>query len=240
MDTPGQFGTFGTSGVSSPGATIEQLRGVGTNGPVTFTQEEWDFYFGRTPVEPDPAPMWWRLVVGLLILGMLGTSALIAWRVVVADRNKVSEPAEVLQLAQEFAAESPYAWLVTDIEVVPIQDLDIGGFVRSNPGDGVIAIDRRPWDERELAEVVHHEIGHLLDFAAYQDVAVRRGGLESEVWAECAAVHAGVRDLDDDDATQQYRCTASNLHIYRVALSLLDTVCRPWGDPICREIEFPE
>jgi len=219
-------------------ATIEQLRQVGLNGPAQFTEEEWDLYFGRTPDTPDPPPRWWRVVVALLIMGMLATSALIAWRVVFEDRNKISEPAEVELLADGFAAESPYEWLVTDIVVVPIDNIDIGGFVRSAPADGVISIDRRPWDERELAEVVHHEIGHLLDFSAYNDVAIRRGGLESEVWAECAAVDAGVRDLDDDGATQQYRCTASNFRVYQTALSLLDTVCKSWGDRACRQIEF--
>ena len=112
---------------------------------------------------------------------------------------------------------------------------NVAGFVHASPADGIIVLDLNGWDPEELRSTVAHEIGHLLDFAAYGDSPDRRTGLESEVWAECAAVDAGHRRLDGDSATQVYRCTEAELENYRFAVSLLGEVCAPWNGE-CRPI----
>lgn len=216
--------------------TVEQLRSVGSNGPVTFTDEEWAFFFGEEPTTPKKRSPFSGLIALALILGLLGSSAFIAWQVVVDGRNDVRDPAEILALAEEEVAASPHSWLVTGVEVLPILDIDIGGFVQAGPPDGVIFIDRRPWDSRELASTVNHEIGHLLDFAAYAAAPVARGGLESEVWAECAAVDSGYRDLDDEDYREVYRCTPENFSVYQSAVSRLGEVCKFWDGGGCEVV----
>lgn len=219
-----------------PAPAIAELRSVGANGPVTFTDEQWAFFFGEEPQPERKRNRWAGLVVAALVVGLLASSAFIAWRVVFDGRNDVRDPAEILAIAEQEVADSPHGWLVTGVEVVPILDIDIGGFVQNGPADGVVFIDRRPWDTEELASTVNHEIGHLLDFAAYANVPVARGGLESEVWAECAAVDAGFRDLDNEDSRAVYRCTPSNFSAYQSAISLLGEVCRPWADRECRDV----
>ena len=73
-------------------------------------------------------------------------------------------------------------------------------------------------------------MGHLLDFAVWGSGSPdRRGGLESEAWAECAAVDAGTRRIDGDRADDRYHCRSDELEVYRATLADLPEVCRSWG-----------
>ncbi len=185
-----------------------------------------------------PRPWYHRvgvIIAGLFILGMLATSALLPWGQFVDRIDNVEGPIEIQQVADETVAESPYGWLVEDVRIRDIVPSGVGGFVHSAPGDGIITIDLIGWDPEELRSTVAHEIGHLLDFAARTTDGDARNGLETEVWAECAAVDAGFRRTDPGSATQQYRCTPDELEQYRFSVSLLGEVCAPWNGE-CRVV----
>ena len=136
---------------------------------------------------------------------------------------------------EQTVEESPYGWLVEDVRVRDIIPSGVAGFVHGSPADGIITLDLIGWDPEQLRSTVAHEIGHLLDFAAYGQTLDRRDGLESEVWAECAAVDAGFRRTDPEGADQVYRCTATELDQYRFAVSRLGEVCSPWNGE-CRVV----
>ena len=217
-----------------------------------LTDEEWDDYFGESvAVEPRGRRPWVRILGFVLVGLMMATGAPAAfnlWR----DRNIIRSPESVELAALERVEESPWGWLVTNVVVQPNR-AEIGAFVRNNPPDGVIHITTNAWQPDDLRETVDHEIGHLLDFAIYSNVAPdpgeitdtgepvqarreRRGGLESEVWAECYAVSTGERGLDPSDADQQYRCTPEEFEIHLTEMEAVTEVCRPWGQtrPVCR------
>lgn len=177
-----------------------------------------------------------RWVAALAVAGVLATGALVPWGELIDRLDNVSDPTEIRLMADEVVADSPYGWLVTDIHVRDIPDSTTGGFVVSNPPDGIITLDRIGWDPQELRSTVAHEIGHLLDFAGYGDALERRDGLGSEAWAECAAVDAGYRRTDRDIRDTEYHCTETELDQYRFSVSLLGEVCRPWGEPECRPV----
>ncbi len=191
-----------------------------------------DDYVPRTPWYRKTA----RLFAVLIVAGLIATGALIPWGELIDRLDNVSEPSEILAVADEVVAESPYGWLVTDVRVRDIPDSTTGGFVLNNPPDGVITLDRIGWDPQEVRSTVAHEIGHLIDFAAYNDLPERRDGLGSEAWAECAAVDAGFRRADGGVGDTAYHCTADELEQYRFSMSLLGEICRPWGTPECRPI----
>lgn len=184
-------------------------------------------------------PPWYRrfarFFAVLFVAGMIATGALIPWEELIDRLDNVSEPVDIQAVADEVVAESPYGWLVTKVNVRDILSSDVGGFVTNSPADGIITVDLIGWDQDELRSTVAHEIGHLLDFAGYGTDALRRNGLESEVWAECAAVDAGFRRTDGSGADQVYRCTETELDQYRFSVSLLGEVCAPWNGE-CRVV----
>lgn len=184
-------------------------------------------------------PPWYRRSARwfavLFVAGMIATGALIPWGELIDRLDSVSEPADILAVADEVVADSPYGWLVTRVLVRDILPSDVGGFVTNSPADGIITIDLIGWDQDELRSTVAHEIGHLMDFAAYGTASERRDGLESEVWAECAAVDAGFRRVDGSGADQVYRCTPTELEQYRFSVSLLGEICAPWNGE-CRVV----
>lgn len=202
-----------------------------------------DEFWAAFEVDEDYVPRvpWYRKTARwfamLFVVGMIATGALIPWGEFIDQLDNVSEPDEILLIADEVVADSPYGWLVTDVVVRDIIDSRIGGFVESNPPDGIVTIDLQSWDPGELRSTVAHEIGHLLDFAAYGGAAERRDGLGSEAWAECAAVDAGFRSTDGGTGDTPYHCTDGELDQYRFSLSLLGEVCKSWGDGACREVE---
>ena len=201
-----------------------------------------DEFWAAFDVDPDYVPRtpWYRksakLIAALVVAGMIATGALIPWGELIDRLDNVSEPQEILLVAEEVVDESPYGWLVTEVRVRDIPDSTTGGFVRSSPADGIITLDRVGWDPEQVRSTVAHEIGHLLDFAAYGDLAERRDGLGSEAWAECAAVDAGFRTTDSGFGDTAYHCTDSELESYQFSVSLLGEVCATWGDSECRPV----
>jgi len=179
----------------------------------------------------------WTRVVAAFVAGvmLLGTAAFLVDQVV--NRAQLHEPAEIRTDAAERVAQSRWGWLVTDIVVVPIAEPRVGGRVTNSPADGIIQIDLRAWNENRLDRLIDHEIGHLLDFAVWGDGEPnRRGGLESEAWAECASVAAKTRRTDGERADERYRCTTDQLEIYEKTVASFTEVCRRWGEPECRSV----
>ena len=230
----------GTSGIHD---RIERLDPVlsYSNGysDQTYADDEfWDAF----NVEDDYVPRtpWYRktarLFAVVIVAGMIATGALIPWGELIDRLDNVSEPEEILLVADEVVAESPYGWLVTEVRVRNIADSTTGGYVLNNPPDGVITLDKIGWDPDDVRSTVAHEIGHLIDFAAYGSLSERRDGLGSEAWAECAAVDAGFRRADSDFGDTAYHCTGDELEQYRFSMSLLGEVCKSWGDQECRSI----
>jgi hypothetical protein len=211
-----------------------------------FNQSDPDYadddFWAAFDVDPDYVPRtpWYRKtarwVAALVIASLIATGALIPWGELIDRLDNVSEPAEILLVADEVVAESPYGWLVTEVRVRDIADSTTGGFVLSSPPDGVITLDLVGWDPEQVRATTAHEIGHLLDFAAYGDQAERRDGLGSEAWAECAAVDAGFRDTDSNAGDTAYHCTDTEFEQYRFSVSLLGEVCKTWGDLECRAV----
>ena len=188
-----------------------------------------------------PATPWYRKTARVLaivfLLATLATGALAPWGNWLDRRDNVSTPEAIIALAEHAVAESPYGWLVSDVRVRDIPDLGVAAFVHSSPADGIITVDVGSWSPKDIRSTVAHEIGHLIDFAAYRDSVERRDGLPAEVWAECAAVDAGFRDTDNARGATQYHCTGTELDQYRFAVSRLGEICRHWGEPVCRPIE---
>lgn len=200
-------------------------------------------FWAAFEVDDDYVPRvpWYRrtaqVLAAFVIAGLIATGALVPWGELVDRFDNVSDPIELRTLADEYVAESPYGWLVSDVRVRNIPDSTTGAFVISNPPDGIITIDLIGWDPDDLQSTVAHEIGHLLDFAAYGDAAERRDGLGSEAWAECAAVDAGFRRTDGSIGDSPYHCTDSELERYRVSVGALGEVCTTWGAPECRMVD---
>ena len=209
-----------------------------SDGGIILTDEEWDDVFNNPDDEivPRGVPRWARLLGWVAALAMLISSFAI---VVNAAQSffRISEPIDILTAARDYTESSDWGWLVSDIKVAVIDAPSVGAFVTNNPPDGVITVDLWGWDAGRLDELMAHEIGHLIEFAAYPPgTANIRGGLEREVWAECAAVWAGERSTDGDGETEEYRCTRPELAVFESEMLSMTEVCRPWGVPECRAI----
>lgn len=207
-----------------------------------LTEDEFDEIFGDHVVDREASPQKpWRLLrfVGALAAFAVFLTGITAAASVIRNTALISAPAEIREQTLEFVEQSEWGWLVQGVVAEPIIEPSIAGYVTRDPADGVIHIDRRPWSHWGLEMVTEHEIGHLLDFAAYPNRrnGQMRGGLETEVWAECAAVAADTRSTDRNSADQVYRCTDAELATFRQAVADIVVVCRTWGDFECRE--FP-
>ncbi len=205
-------------------------------------EEFWAAFDEPYDTENRPTP-WYRkfarVFAGLAVLGMVATGALIPWGTLIDRLDNISDPFEIREYAESVVDESAYAELVTDMLVRPIGTPGVGGFVSNNPATGLITVDHRGWDPDDLRSVVDHEIGHLIDFAAWgPDSAAgeRRGGLGSEAWAECASVDAGSRNADGGLGDTQYHCTNDELAIYQATMDELGEVCSRWGERSCLEV----
>ena len=77
-----------------------------------------DDYVPRTPWYRRTA----RIFAVLFVAGMIATGALIPWGRVLDGLDNVSDPAEIVALADEAVADSPYGWLVTDVRVRDIPE----------------------------------------------------------------------------------------------------------------------
>lgn len=216
--------------------------GHGADGEL-FTNEEYEEYFGGD-YEPL-APKSRRLPLGVKLLGYfvalaMGVGGLLTLGDALATTPDVREPLDIEQAAWDRVAESDYGWLVEDIVIRPILDPAIGAFVTNNPPDGIIHIDERPWQTERLNELMDHEIGHLLDFALWEPRdPLRKGGLETEVWAECAAVVAGTRRVDPRTPGGEYHCVERELAAYVSTLAEVTEVCARWADRECQQVTPP-
>ncbi|MGI9608179.1 MAG: hypothetical protein ACR2P0_18755 [Acidimicrobiales bacterium] len=209
-----------------------------------LSPEEWQIHFGDQLATSRPDG---RRPVGrsVRILGVIVALAMIAGTIAflvdqIVNRAELAEPADVRSHAAGRVAESPWGFLASDIVVVPIVNPDVGGRVENSPPDGVIQIDRRSWNRDRLDRLVDHELGHLLEFAVWGDRSVgnsapnvgeRRGGLESEAWAECAAVDAGTRRVDGNNADERYHCRSDELETFRTVVAAIvatGELCVPW------------
>lgn len=206
---------------------------------IVLSDAEWDDVFNNPEDEivPRGVPGWARVLGWIAALAMLISSFAVLANAI-QELRRISEPIEILTAAWDYTETSDWGWLVSDIKVAVIEAPSVGAFVRNNPPDGVVTVDVRGWDESRLDELMAHEIGHLIEFAAYRPGTPNpRGGLEREVWAECAAVWAGERSTDGDGDSEVYRCTGAEFEVFESEMLALAEVCRPWGEAECRRIE---
>ena len=204
-----------------------------------FTEEEFDEYFA-TPI-PEHRFRRFRITGWMKLLGLIVAVGLMAGSVtVIVDQfrnfRSLNEAGEIRDRALERIEVSQWGWLATDVRIDSIPEPEIGGRVVNNPPDGVVMVDLRAWDPEQLDALVDHELGHLLDFAvsSNEQVSLRRGGLESEAWAECAAVAAETRRVDTSTVDTEYHCYDEELTAYVVVVGDLTEVCAEWVGE-CRE-----
>jgi hypothetical protein len=207
----------------------------------TFTDEEYEEFFGRDkePLAPRGLrlPRWAR-PVGVFIALVMFAGGIASLANEILTRPTIREPIDIEAQAWSRVEQSQWGWLVDDILVVDIDSLRVGAFVTNNPPDGVVQVDRRPWTEGRLDELMDHEMGHLLDFAVWGRVTEgRRNGLASEAWAECAAVAAGTRRTDAIDPGGRYHCFDDEFVLFQEAVAEITEVCKTWGDLECRTLD---
>lgn len=176
-----------------------------------------------------------RVVAVITLMAVFATGVAAAIGALGTTRQVHSD--EVAVESQRYVDESPWGWLVSQVIVTTIEQSHIAAYVIEKRAAGVVYIDQRAWEAKDLEETIAHEIGHLIDFAAFGDGSEyegpRRGGLESEVWAECAAVQVAAREVDGQGAKQTYRCTASELETFTSTMHAMDELCRPWDEVVC-------
>jgi hypothetical protein len=204
-----------------------------------FTDQEFEEYFGRD--EPLPRerklPRWAR-VTGILIAIVMFAGGIASLVNELVNRPDVREPIDIAEQSWSRVDDSPWGWLVDDIVVVTIDEPRVGAFVTNNPPNGVIQVDRRPWTVEKLDELMHHEMGHLMDFALWGSSSEgRRNGLASEAWAECAAVDAGTRRTDAQDPGGEYHCFEDELELFQEEIAQMGQICKTWGDLECRTLD---
>lgn len=203
-----------------------------------LTDEEWEATFNdpADALSDRPTPGWAKVLAWIAGLAMLVSSFAVVFNVIRVVRQ-VSEPAEIIETAWDYTNSSEFGWLVSEIVNSDIAEPQVGAFVTNNPPDGIVHVDLRGWDPGRLDRLMAHEIGHLIEFAAYPPGHPNpRGGIEREVWAECAAVAAGEQSLDGDGATDEYRCTAAEYDVFVAEMATMTEICRPWAEPICRPV----
>ncbi len=206
----------------------------------TFTDEEFEEFFNRDhePLAPRGRRLpRWAMPVGVFIALVMFAGGVASLANEILTRPTIREPIDIEAQAWSRVEESQWGWLVDDIFVVDIDSPRVGAFVTNNPPDGVVQVDRRPWTEGRLDELMDHEMGHLLDFAVWGRVTEgRRNGLASEAWAECAAVAAGTRRTDAIDPGGQYHCFDDEFVLFQEAISEITEVCKTWDDLECRTL----
>lgn len=205
-----------------------------------FTEEEFDEYFA-TPI-PEHRFRRFRISGWMKLLGLIIAVGLMAGSItVIVDQfrnfRSLNEAGEIRDRALERIEVSQWGWLATDVRIDSIPEPEIGGRVLNNPPDGVVFVDLRAWNPDRLDALVDHELGHLLDFAiaSGDSTTLRRGGLESEAWAECAAVAADTRRVDRSTVDTEYHCYDDELVAYVDVVENLTEVCAQWVSE-CRQV----
>ncbi len=208
-----------------------------------FTDEEYRELF--VDVEPLTEQRRRRVPAWLSVLGVLLAVAMLAGYfgdlvTGIQTSPSIREPADIRAFALDEIASSPWGWLASDVVVRDLEEPRVGAYVTNAPPDGIITVDLRPWNEDRLDELIDHELGHLVDFAVWglrgDSPEGRRGGLRSEAWAECSAVGAGTRRVDQRDPDTEYHCFANEFEVWEQTMSAIDEICRPWGPPECRPV----
>jgi len=195
-----------------------------------------DFFFDDyddEEYELRPRPRWIRWLATAVVVAVLVTGVSAGIGALGTARQIHSEQVEIE--AQAWVDESPWGWLVTRLIVQTIDQPEVGAYVIEGRRNGVIYLDQRSWERADLEQTMAHEVGHLIEFSAYRDVPeqARRGGLESEVWAECAAVFQDERKLDGDGAKQRYRCTPGEYNRFVTEMESITEICRTYRDTLC-------
>ncbi len=216
-----------------------------------LTDEEWDELFGDPSTgdlgnldgagaelgsRRSRVPLWAKAAAVLASAAMVLSLApgLVQW---VREIGAIKDPIEIVAHANAYVDRSEFGWLVSEVQIASLGEPNVAAYVLRNPADGVIILDNRAWQPDDLDETMAHEIGHLLDFAVWPGGrGDLRGGLESEVWAECAAVAAGERGLDGSRDNDEYRCRPAELEVFeaRMATAREEMICRPWDERECR------
>lgn len=208
-----------------------------------LNEDEWEEVFGDGPNGPgiDGAadrrvPLWAKAAAILAAVAMVlsAVPGLVQW---VREIGAIRDPIEIVAAAEEYVETSEFGWLVSEVQIARLGEPNIAAYVLRNPPNGVIILDDRAWQRDDLDETMSHEIGHLLDFAVWPGgQGDLRGGLEAEVWAECAAVAAGERSLDGSRDNERYRCRPSEFEVFeeQMAAAKATGICRPWDEPECR------
>lgn len=208
--------------------------------PELFTDEQYEEFFGgpQEPLAPKSTRLpWGARALGLFVALAMGAGGLFGLFDLLASTPDVRTPAEIEAAAWERVGESEHGWLVADIVIAQIPEPLVGARVTSNPADGIVTVDERPWTNERLDELMDHEIGHLLDFALWErGDPERKGGLGTEAWAECAAVDAGTRRTDPRDPGGEYHCFDDEFDTYLNALNEFTEVCVRWGNGECRPL----
>ena len=233
----------GDTGNSDPHGELDDAQLSAALNSGLFTEDEYNQYFG-SPEEQEPlAPRSQRLPkqarwLGIFLAMATGSVGFFGLFSAIITNPDIRDPAAIEAAAWDRVAESEFGWLVADIVVSPIDAPQVGAFVTNNPPDGIITIDLRPWDEARLDELMDHEIGHLLDFAVWEPFDDgRTGGLGTEAWAECAAVDAGTRRVDNRDPGGEYHCFGEEIETFRSVVASVTEVCARWGNQECRSLQ---
>lgn len=223
---------------ANAGSCTDQNNSADGDENTSSFDEVWEDYFAQRAVDhPRRSVPWWARVLGATLAFAVLVSAVTAAVQSIRYLTRISEPEAIVEYAEGYVERAPLGFLVTAIDVEAIDAPDVGAYVRANPADGVVTIDIRPWEDPGLDRIMAHEIGHLIDFALYETLddarkadpsTVRRGGLDSEVWAECAAVAAGTRNIDDSSHNKEYRCTEEELTVFESVMRTVDELCVPW------------
>ncbi|NNC78928.1 MAG: hypothetical protein HKN94_02130 [Acidimicrobiales bacterium] len=205
-----------------------------------FSDEEFAEYFEGDPVEEHRFRRF-RVNTPLRFLGLLVAIAMLAGSLtIIVDQlvnfASLNNGDEIRERGLDRVSESTWGWLASDVQIDSIPEPRIGGFVRNGPPNGVIFVDLRPWNPERLDELIDHELGHLLDYAIWNEggPGERRGGLDSEAWAECSAVVNGTRRVDTGTVDTEYHCYPDELEIYESVMADIIEVCKTWGVVECR------
>lgn len=200
------------------------------------TEDQWyddEWFFGdEEELPPRPRPRWVRWIAALAVVAVLAGGISAGIGAIGTFRQVHSEAVGVE--AQKWIDESPWGFIVDQVVVTTIAQPEVGAYVIEGRRAGIIFLDQRSWERADMEETLAHEIGHLIDFSIWPNDGIdRRGGLESEVWAECSAVAQGERSVDGRSNNETYRCRADELAVYEQEMLKVDEVCQLVRERLC-------
>lgn len=195
--------------------------------------DEW--FLDDEDLPPRPRPRWIRWIAALAVVAVLAGGISAGFGALGTFRQVHSEAVAVE--AEKWIEESPWGFIVDQVVVTTIAQSEVGAYVIEGRRAGIIFLDQRSWERADMEQTLAHEIGHLIDFALWPDNGPdRRGGLESEVWAECSAVAQGERSTDGRFNNDTYRCRADELAVYEQEMQKVNEVCQLVRNRLCFRI----